>query len=148
MIEKLAIHLTPLINPGWLYGFGGLGLILIVMALRARASGCFWRCLSLALVLTALANPIVEHARVQPVKDTMMLVVDDTASISLPGRQQQITAALPAIRDALHHFAVHVAKDGELFPLGKIQVEVLHTPGHTLESSCFLVKDENGKTAK
>ena len=43
------------------------------------------------------------------------------------------------------NFAVHVAKDGELFPLGKIQVEVLHTPGHTLESSCFLVKDENGK---
>ena len=43
------------------------------------------------------------------------------------------------------NFAVHVAKDGEIFPLGKIQVEVLHTPGHTLESSCFLVKDENGK---
>ncbi len=41
-------------------------------------------------------------------------------------------------------FPVHVAKDGEQFPLGNLTVEVLHTPGHTLESSCFLLKDESG----
>lgn len=40
---------------------------------------------------------------------------------------------------------VHIAKDGESFQIGKITIEVLHTPGHTLESSCFLLKDENGK---
>lgn len=42
-------------------------------------------------------------------------------------------------------FPVHVARDGEKFSIGKITIEVLHTPGHTLESSCFLLKDENGK---
>lgn len=42
-------------------------------------------------------------------------------------------------------FPVHVAKDGETFPIGKLKIQVLHTPGHTLESSCFLLKDENGK---
>jgi len=42
-------------------------------------------------------------------------------------------------------FPVHVAKDGEKFSIGKIIIEVLHTPGHTLESSCYLLKDENGK---
>lgn len=42
-------------------------------------------------------------------------------------------------------FPVHVAKDGEQFTIGKISIEVLHTPGHTLESSCFLLKDEEGK---
>jgi hydroxyacylglutathione hydrolase len=42
-------------------------------------------------------------------------------------------------------FSVHVAKDGEVFTLGKISIEVLHTPGHTLESSCYLVKDETSK---
>lgn len=42
-------------------------------------------------------------------------------------------------------FEVHVAKDGETFRIGDISIEVLHTPGHTLESSCFLLKDENGK---
>lgn len=40
---------------------------------------------------------------------------------------------------------VHIAKDGESFQIGKVSIEVLHTPGHTLESSCFLLKDENGK---
>lgn len=40
---------------------------------------------------------------------------------------------------------VHIAKDGESFQIGKIAIEVLHTPGHTLESSCFLLKDEHGK---
>lgn len=42
-------------------------------------------------------------------------------------------------------FPVHVAKDGETFQVGKLTVQTLHTPGHTLESSCYLLKDENGK---
>lgn len=42
-------------------------------------------------------------------------------------------------------FNCYAATDGEVFKLGKITIEVLHTPGHTMESSCFLLKDENGK---
>lgn len=42
-------------------------------------------------------------------------------------------------------FKVHVAKDGETFNIGKLVIEVLHTPGHTLESTCYLLKNENGK---
>ena len=42
-------------------------------------------------------------------------------------------------------FPVHIAKDGELFKLGNVVIQVLHTPGHTLESSCYLLKDEKGK---
>jgi glyoxylase-like metal-dependent hydrolase (beta-lactamase superfamily II)/rhodanese-related sulfurtransferase len=42
-------------------------------------------------------------------------------------------------------FPVHIAKDGEEFTIGKISIRVLHTPGHTLESSCYLLKDETGK---
>lgn len=42
-------------------------------------------------------------------------------------------------------FDVHVAKDGEEFIIGKTKIKVLHTPGHTLESSCYLLYDENGK---
>lgn len=38
-----------------------------------------------------------------------------------------------------------VAKDEEVFSIGKIKLKVLHTPGHTMESSCFLLIDENGK---
>ncbi len=42
-------------------------------------------------------------------------------------------------------FPVHVAKDNELFSIGNISITVLHTPGHTLESSCYLLKDETEK---
>jgi len=42
-------------------------------------------------------------------------------------------------------FDVHVAADGEEFSIGKLKIKVLHTPGHTLESSCYLLFDENGK---
>jgi len=34
------------------------------------------------------------------------------------------------------------AKDGQRFNLGEISIEVLHTPGHTMESSCFLLRDK------
>jgi glyoxylase-like metal-dependent hydrolase (beta-lactamase superfamily II)/rhodanese-related sulfurtransferase len=42
-------------------------------------------------------------------------------------------------------FEAHIAKDGEIFKVGNITFEVLHTPGHTMESTCYLMKDENGK---
>ena len=42
-------------------------------------------------------------------------------------------------------FKAHTAIDGEIFKVGDVTFEVLHTPGHTMESSCFLLKDEKGK---
>ncbi len=42
-------------------------------------------------------------------------------------------------------FDAHVATDGEEFKLGEVTFKVLHTPGHTMESSCYLLKDEKGK---
>ncbi|WKS95194.1 MBL fold metallo-hydrolase [Riemerella columbina] len=42
-------------------------------------------------------------------------------------------------------FEATIAEDGAIFPLGNIKIKVLHTPGHTMESSCFLLIDEQGK---
>ncbi|HEV2830952.1 MAG TPA: MBL fold metallo-hydrolase [Hanamia sp.] len=42
-------------------------------------------------------------------------------------------------------FSFHLAKDGEIFKVGNITLEAIHTPGHTLESTCYLLRDENGK---
>ena len=39
----------------------------------------------------------------------------------------------------------HIANDGEEFSIGKIKIKLLHTPGHTPESSCYLLTDEGGK---
>jgi glyoxylase-like metal-dependent hydrolase (beta-lactamase superfamily II)/rhodanese-related sulfurtransferase len=43
-------------------------------------------------------------------------------------------------------FDALVAEDGQEFKLGNVTIKVLHTPGHTMESSCYLLTDENGKT--
>jgi glyoxylase-like metal-dependent hydrolase (beta-lactamase superfamily II)/rhodanese-related sulfurtransferase len=43
------------------------------------------------------------------------------------------------------NFKVTVANDGDVFNIGDITIDVLHTPGHTLESTCYLLKDENKK---
>ncbi|WP_439557155.1 MBL fold metallo-hydrolase, partial [Dyadobacter sp.] len=42
-------------------------------------------------------------------------------------------------------FEAHIAKDREEFQLGNVTIQVLHTPGHTLESTCYLLLDENRK---
>lgn len=47
--------------------------------------------------------------------------------------------------NATTHYDVINATDGQEFKLGKVKFKVLHTPGHTPESSCFLLFDENGK---
>ena len=46
---------------------------------------------------------------------------------------------------AAPNFSFYSAKDGEELSLGKIKIKVLHTPGHTMESTCYLLIDENGK---
>ena len=42
-------------------------------------------------------------------------------------------------------YDIHTAKDNEIFKIGKVSIKVLHTPGNTLESSTYLLIDENGK---
>jgi len=42
-------------------------------------------------------------------------------------------------------FEAIISEDHQIFEIGKIKIKVLHTPGHTMESSCFLLIDENGK---
>jgi hydroxyacylglutathione hydrolase len=42
-------------------------------------------------------------------------------------------------------YEVHVATDGEILSVGKIKIKVLHTPGHTMESTSYLLMDEQGR---
>jgi len=42
-------------------------------------------------------------------------------------------------------FPIYMAKDGEEFAVGKLKIKAIHTPGHTLESTCYLLHDEVGK---
>ena len=42
-------------------------------------------------------------------------------------------------------FDAYIANDGEILPLGDISIKVLHTPGHTFESTCYLLINADGK---
>ena len=48
----------------------------------------------------------------------------------------------PTAKPAYH---IHLATDGEILEVGKIKIKVIHTPGHTMESTCYLLIDEQGK---
>lgn len=57
---------------------------------------------------------------------------------------RQTGAAIVYGPGATPSFEAHIAKDGDVLHVGNISFKVLHTPGHTLESTCYLLRDENG----
>lgn len=58
---------------------------------------------------------------------------------------RKVNASIIFGPEANTHYDVYNARDNEEFTLGKIRIKVLHTPGHTPESSCYLLIDEEGK---
>lgn len=58
---------------------------------------------------------------------------------------KQTTAPIVFGPNANPTFEFISAKDGEEYSIGAIKIRILHTPGHTMESTCYLLIDENGK---
>lgn len=58
---------------------------------------------------------------------------------------KQTDAAIVYGPTANPSFDAIVSEDNQVFELGDVKIKVLHTPGHTIESSCFLLIDEKGK---
>jgi hydroxyacylglutathione hydrolase len=58
---------------------------------------------------------------------------------------KQTGAAIVYGPNANPEFSFISAKDNEAFKIGEVTIKVLHTPGHTMESTTYLLKDENGK---
>ena len=58
---------------------------------------------------------------------------------------KQTGAAIVYGPNANPEFEFISAKDGEEFKIGEVTIKVLHTPGHTMESTTYLLKDESGK---
>ncbi len=58
---------------------------------------------------------------------------------------QQTGAAIVYGPHANPSFNAILAKDDEVYKLGNVTIKAIHTPGHTMESTTYLLKDENGK---
>lgn len=42
-------------------------------------------------------------------------------------------------------FDAHIAADGEVIAVGDVSIQVVHTPGHTMESTCYVLRNEEGE---
>lgn len=87
------IAFDPLV-PWWaIYALGGAALLLMVLALRARARGAWLRLLVIIALLAALANPILVEEERRSLPDIALVMVDQSESQSIGERPQQLAAA-------------------------------------------------------
>jgi hypothetical protein len=90
-----AVRFDPAL-PLWLLGgLGGLCLVVLAIAVARRARGTVWRLLAFAVLLLWLSGPrLVEETR-ETLPDIELLVIDQTASMSV-GQRAQLTEAARA----------------------------------------------------
>ena len=101
MNSALHIIFTPVFPPVFM-GVAAAGITIITgYALSRRAKGAVWRGLALLLIWAAMLNPSLIHDERAPLKDTALIVVDDSASMKLGDRATQAKDALDALTKKL-----------------------------------------------
>jgi len=81
------------------------GIAFTALAARGRGAGPWWRLLPLAVILLALANPRLTEEESTPLDDTAVVLVDDSASMTVGGRHDQAEAALADVLAKLKKLA-------------------------------------------
>jgi len=98
---NFAIDFAPYV-PIWLmWVFGGLALALTVFGFVRRARGTWARALGFAVVLLALANPLIVHETRAPLADVVALVIDTSQSMGVNSRARDAAAAADVLRARL-----------------------------------------------
>jgi hypothetical protein len=99
-----SIVLDPLIDWLPLYILGGVALAAVVLGAFLRARGTVLRLLAAALVWLIVANPSLVVENREPLKDVAVVVVDESVSQSLDGRDNRTAEALAKLRQELGRF--------------------------------------------
>jgi hypothetical protein len=97
---NFTLSFTPLIPPLWLMVLSLLGLALVAVSAWAGARGWMLRLVSLALLLSAIANPTLRHEEREPLKDIAVAVIDRSQSETAGNRLKQVDTAEAALRMA------------------------------------------------
>lgn len=87
-----------------------------------------------------IARANANHAKIKYVLETHFHADFVSGHVDLANKTNSTIVFGPTAQPG---YAAHIACDGEILSLGKVHIKVLHTPGHTMESSCFLLLDEN-----
>lgn len=101
MTSAVSVAFDPLLPWTVLAVLGGIGLVLLLLGLRAGARGTLWRLGSLVVVLAALANPSLIEEKRKPIADVALIVVDDSDSMTIGERRQQVQAARESLKRKL-----------------------------------------------
>mgnify|MGYP001809764891 FL=1 len=101
MTSAVSVAFDPLLPWTALAALGAVGLVLVLLGLRARARGTIWRLGSLVVVLAALANPSLIEEQRKPIADVALVVVDDSDSMAIGERRQQVQAARESLKRKL-----------------------------------------------
>ncbi len=104
MSGHLHIVFAPFLPWVWLDIFAVVAALITFYALFHRARGSAGRGIILALLLLTLANPSVITEQREPLKDTALIVVDDSSSMKIGGRATQADAALQDVTKNLSAF--------------------------------------------
>src|ERR1700730_18314612 len=99
--SAVSIAFDPLLGWTVLSVLGGIGLVLVLLGLRAGALGTMWRLGSLVVVLAALSNPSLVAGQRKPSAHVALVVVDDSDSMAIGERRQQVQAARESLKRKL-----------------------------------------------
>ena len=99
--SAVSVAFDPLLGWPLLAVLGGIGLVLVLLGLRAGARGTIWRLGSVLVVLAALANPALIEEQRKPIADVALVVVDDSDSMAIGDRRPQVQAAREALKKKL-----------------------------------------------
>ena len=99
--SAVSVAFDPLLPWPMLAVLGSVGLVLVLLGLRAGARGTIWRLGSIVVVLAALANPALIEEQRKPIADVALIVVDDSDSMALGERRKQVQTARDQLKRKL-----------------------------------------------
>ena len=99
--SAVSVAFDPLLPWSVMIALAAVGLILVLLGIRARARGMLWRSLAVLVVLAALANPALIEEQRKPIADVAMIVTDDSDSMAIGDRRAQVAAAREALKKKL-----------------------------------------------
>ncbi len=99
--SAVSVAFDPLLPWEILAVLAGIGLVLVLLSLRAGARGTIWRVGAVAIVLATLANPALIEEQRKPIADVALVVTDDSDSMSIGDRRAQVQAAREMLKKKL-----------------------------------------------
>ena len=99
--SAISVAFDPLVPWSVIAVLGGIGLVLVLLGLRAGARGTIWRLGSIVVVLAALANPALIEEQRKPIADVALIVVDDSDSMAIGERRKQVQTARESLKRKL-----------------------------------------------